>query len=518
MVFATKAGQNVAPGAKIEVERPRRFVSRGGEKLERRARSLRHRRAGVEALDVGASTGGFTDCLLQRGAARVTAVDVGYGQLDWRLRNDPRVHVMERTNFRLLARRCISGRASTSSSSTRRLSRCARSWRARVAYLRADGVVVALVKPQFEAGRERLGAAASSAIRRCIARCLRGTRRHRHARPGTGRPAGSPLRGPAGNREFLMEHPAGRRRSLTTHESRRSLAKRRCNDDARASRRGCRASTSIRRANTRARSRRRIAWPFARGGSASLLSGRMAQAVERAARARFGLLITVGGDGTLLRAARIAVEPTFRCSASTPGALDFSTELDEDDPRLSDLPARRARALLDERTALQAEYGDRRFFALNDVVVRKGEVSRIVPFGLRFDDEATTPDSGRRHLRGDADRIDGVLSLGGRLADCAERRGVRRRPAPPAHALFAPVDRSRRPASRSPRDSEIAQAHLECDGDVLAEIAPGSSVVIRCHAETRPLRPHFAAALPRASRAEDALGRFDQRAAALTSS
>ncbi len=109
----------------------------------------------MRALDVGASTGGFTDCLLQHGAAHVVAIDVGYGQLDWRLRNDPRVTVMERTNFRhlpddafepfdlividasFISLRTILARAAV--------------------FVRPGGEIVALVKPQFEAGRERLG-------------------------------------------------------------------------------------------------------------------------------------------------------------------------------------------------------------------------------------------------------------------------------------------------------------------------------------------------------------------------
>ncbi len=101
-VLASKAGQSVAPEARIEIERPRRFVSRGGEKLECALDAFAIDVRDRDALDVGASTGGFTDALLQRGAARVTALDVGYGQLDWRLRNDARVRVMERVNFRTL--------------------------------------------------------------------------------------------------------------------------------------------------------------------------------------------------------------------------------------------------------------------------------------------------------------------------------------------------------------------------------------------------------------------------------
>ncbi len=115
------------------------------------------------------------------------------------------------------------------------------------------------------------------------------------------------------------------------------------------------------------------------------------EVVEGTAATGVSLLITVGGDGTLLRAARIAVERDVPLLGINTGRLGFLTELDEDDPRLSDLPALVERGLfMDERTALQAEYGDQRFFALNDVVVRKGEVSRIVPFGLRFETGATT--------------------------------------------------------------------------------------------------------------------------------
>ncbi|MGB6953037.1 MAG: SAM-dependent methyltransferase, partial [Candidatus Cybelea sp.] len=102
-VVATKAGQSVATASRIEIERPRRFVSRGGEKLEHALGAFGIDVHGRRTLDVGASTGGFTDCLLQHGAAHVTALDVGYGQLDWRLRNDARVKAIERTNFRLLA-------------------------------------------------------------------------------------------------------------------------------------------------------------------------------------------------------------------------------------------------------------------------------------------------------------------------------------------------------------------------------------------------------------------------------
>jgi 23S rRNA (cytidine1920-2'-O)/16S rRNA (cytidine1409-2'-O)-methyltransferase len=99
---ATKPGTSIAPSAVLDVERARPFVSRGGEKLEGALERFALDVTGLRALDVGASTGGFTDCLLQRGARHVTALDVGYGQLALSVRDDPRVTVVERTNFRLV--------------------------------------------------------------------------------------------------------------------------------------------------------------------------------------------------------------------------------------------------------------------------------------------------------------------------------------------------------------------------------------------------------------------------------
>ncbi|HKU67656.1 MAG TPA: TlyA family RNA methyltransferase [Candidatus Baltobacteraceae bacterium] len=212
---ATKAGANVAPDARIEVERPRRFVSRGGEKLEHALDAFAVDAAGKYALDVGASTGGFTDCLLQRGAEHVVAVDVGYGQLDWRLRNDPRVTVMERTNFRHLADDAFARPfdlvvVDASFISLRTI--LARA----VAYLAPQGEIVALVKPQFEAGRERLGSGGvvrDPAVHRAVLREVR------DAVGSLGLTASdltaSPLLGPAGNREFLMRMSRGAREPLS---------------------------------------------------------------------------------------------------------------------------------------------------------------------------------------------------------------------------------------------------------------------------------------------------------------
>jgi 23S rRNA (cytidine1920-2'-O)/16S rRNA (cytidine1409-2'-O)-methyltransferase len=206
---AGKAGQRVRDDAQITIDAPRRFVSRGGEKLEAALDGFTIDVHGLRALDVGASTGGFTDCLLQRGIAEVTAVDVGYGQLDWRLRNDPRVTVIERTNFRHLPDDAFVQPfdlivIDTSFISLRTiLARAAR-------YLAQAGRVVALVKPQFEAGRDRLGSKGvvrDPAVHRAVLREVR------DAAGALGLPMAaliaSPLLGPAGNREFLAELRAG---------------------------------------------------------------------------------------------------------------------------------------------------------------------------------------------------------------------------------------------------------------------------------------------------------------------
>ena len=203
-VPATKAGANVAQGAQIEIERPRRFVSRGGEKLEHALEAFAIDVHGKRALDVGASTGGFTDCLLQRGAVHVVSVDVGYGQLDWRLRNDPRVTVMERTNFRHLPDDAFGEPFDLIVIDASFISLRTILARA-VAYVAALGEIVALVKPQFEAGRERLGSGGvvrDPQVHRAVLREIR------DAAAELGLCAvdltGSPLLGPAGNREFLM--------------------------------------------------------------------------------------------------------------------------------------------------------------------------------------------------------------------------------------------------------------------------------------------------------------------------
>jgi 23S rRNA (cytidine1920-2'-O)/16S rRNA (cytidine1409-2'-O)-methyltransferase len=151
---ADRAAALLDPDAGVSVDEGPRYVSRGGEKLAAALDDLGLEVAGRVSLDIGSSTGGFTDVLLQRGAARVYAVDVGKGQLDWRLRNDPRVVVMEGVNAREgfdLPERVGLLVADLSFISLRIA--VPPSFR----HLRADADVLVLVKPQFEAGREAVG-------------------------------------------------------------------------------------------------------------------------------------------------------------------------------------------------------------------------------------------------------------------------------------------------------------------------------------------------------------------------
>jgi 23S rRNA (cytidine1920-2'-O)/16S rRNA (cytidine1409-2'-O)-methyltransferase len=153
---ALKPSQLVADDAELLVAEGPRFVSRGGFKLERALEGLGIDVAGLDCLDVGASTGGFTDCLLRRGAARVIALDVARGQLDWSLRNDPRVTVIERANARALTADDLPYRPRLATIDVSFIS-LAKVLPAVAGCVDPDGELLALVKPQFELGRERVG-------------------------------------------------------------------------------------------------------------------------------------------------------------------------------------------------------------------------------------------------------------------------------------------------------------------------------------------------------------------------
>ncbi len=201
--IALRPSQLVEPEAKLVVDEGPRYVSRGGVKLENALDSLGVEVRGCDCLDVGASTGGFTDCLLQRGATRVAALDVAYGQLDLRLREDPRVTAIERLNARAVAPGDLPFAPAITTidvsfiSLTKVLPAVARC-------LAPAGEVLAMVKPQFELGRERVG--------RGVVRDA-GDRREAvlsvaRAAAGLGLPvrgfASSGLPGPKGNRETFV--------------------------------------------------------------------------------------------------------------------------------------------------------------------------------------------------------------------------------------------------------------------------------------------------------------------------
>jgi 23S rRNA (cytidine1920-2'-O)/16S rRNA (cytidine1409-2'-O)-methyltransferase len=197
-----KAGEQVDEGAELVIELPPRYVSRGGDKLEHALDELGVEVAGRDCLDVGASTGGFTDALLQRGAARVLALDVGRGQLHERLRSDPRVTVLERTNARELTElpfapelvTCDVSFISVRLALPRALMLARRGWETLV-----------LVKPQFEAGREEVGRGGVVRDREVHRRVLREIAEAALAWPAqTVGVVDSGLPGPKGNREFFL--------------------------------------------------------------------------------------------------------------------------------------------------------------------------------------------------------------------------------------------------------------------------------------------------------------------------
>jgi 23S rRNA (cytidine1920-2'-O)/16S rRNA (cytidine1409-2'-O)-methyltransferase len=207
--LAHKSNRAVRPGDRLSLRATERFVSRGGLKLQHALEYFSIDTRNLSAIDLGASTGGFTDCLLQNGASRVYAVDVGHGQLAWKLRQDPRVVVMERINARLLTAAHFpqpfkpAGVVVVDCSfiSLKKILPAA------VALLQPSGKLIALVKPQFEAGKAEaargVGVIRDPEIHQRILRDLEefvlGQLRLRWQ--GV---VESPILGPAGNKEFLV--------------------------------------------------------------------------------------------------------------------------------------------------------------------------------------------------------------------------------------------------------------------------------------------------------------------------
>ncbi|MGQ9660969.1 MAG: TlyA family RNA methyltransferase [Kiritimatiellia bacterium] len=203
--LALKPAKRYPVNAAIALKAGPRFVSRGGEKLDAAIRAFGLAVQDEVCLDIGASTGGFSDCLLQHGARRVYAVDVGKGQLHWKLRNDPRVVIMEGVNARYLEPKDMPEPVGIVTidvsfiSLTKVLPPATR-------LVRACGRIITLVKPQFEAGRSavsRGGVIRSDTVRRAVVEeiCRFGSKELRLGCEGW---IESPLRGPAGNVEYLV--------------------------------------------------------------------------------------------------------------------------------------------------------------------------------------------------------------------------------------------------------------------------------------------------------------------------
>lgn len=201
---ATKAGSFIAEGATVEVENDARFVSRGGVKLEKALDEFGWSVERCNCLDVGASTGGFTDCLRKRGAAHVTALDVGYGQIAWELRGDPRITVIERCNFRHAEPGDIGAPFDFACADVSFISLTKLATKFRDV-LGANGRLVVLIKPQFEAGKGAVGRggvvrdpAEQTAAIESVAAALDALA------IAPMKLTYSPITGPAGNIEFLL--------------------------------------------------------------------------------------------------------------------------------------------------------------------------------------------------------------------------------------------------------------------------------------------------------------------------
>jgi len=201
----TKAGQLVDEAAPILIAQKQRFVSRGGEKLAGALDVFGLDVTGLRVVDVGASTGGFTDCVLQRGASSVCAVDVGYGQLAWSLRNDPRVTVFERTNVRAADPAALGAPFDLAVVDVSFISLRKVLPNLLTLVDSQKGQLVTLVKPQFEAGKGRVGKRGvvrdalvhEEVLAGCVAACTEAGLVVRGL-------TFSPLKGPEGNIEFWM--------------------------------------------------------------------------------------------------------------------------------------------------------------------------------------------------------------------------------------------------------------------------------------------------------------------------
>ncbi|MBA5866331.1 MAG: TlyA family rRNA (cytidine-2'-O)-methyltransferase [Nitrospira sp. CR1.3] len=218
-IVVDKPAKLVSPHSRIDIEKPASFVSRSGEKLAAALEPFSIGPEGTICLDVGCSTGGFTDCLLQRGARRVYAVDVGYGQIDWKLRQDPRVILLERTNIRYLDRSLIQDPIDLAVIDVSFIS-LTLVLPSVVRFLRDGARVVALVKPQFEVGKGQVGAGGivrDDVQRRAVTKKVIDSAAQLGLKSDGS--LDSPVKGRKGNREILVAFEYRSKMSLPLKQS-----------------------------------------------------------------------------------------------------------------------------------------------------------------------------------------------------------------------------------------------------------------------------------------------------------
>ncbi len=411
---AVKPSTLVDPAAPVEIARPAdRFVSRGGTKLDAALERFSVEVAGRGALDVGASTGGFTDCLLDRGAARVVAVDVGYGQLDWSLRNDPRVLVLERTNVRDLRADTLPFAPEIVAADLSFIS--LRLVIPVFAELSADEAdLVLLVKPQFEARREEVEAGGvvrdpdvwSRTIGEVVDACA-----HEGLTP-VGVMA-SPIAGPAGNVEFLLhaakggpqgspDVPGAIAEGREVAAGRATITTGRVGDGPTGRRDAMKAAGFVVHPGRTAAARAAeslAAWLQEHDVETRTLHGTHADAgteAEIEAEARsfatgLDLIVSVGGDGTFLRAARLASLSGVPVLGVKVGRMGFLTEVEPEEAPAVLAHMLDATARIEERIAVSAEGASfAPQWALNEVIVEKSARHRLIRLAVFVDDAYVT--------------------------------------------------------------------------------------------------------------------------------
>jgi len=203
-IVTDKAGAQMTPDAELTIKSKMPFVSRGGLKLEQAVNEFNIELKNRTAMDVGASTGGFTDCMLQHGAVKVYAVDVGYGQFDWRLRKDERVVLLEKTNVRYLQKSSVPDEIDIATIDVSFIS-LTKVIPNVLEFLKPEGEILALIKPQFEAERKDIG---KGGVVKDESKRLEIVETIKIWAEGTGLDilgiTPSPIKGPKGNVEYLI--------------------------------------------------------------------------------------------------------------------------------------------------------------------------------------------------------------------------------------------------------------------------------------------------------------------------